>query len=271
MDWNAMAAPWLRVEAETDAAHAPVLDGIMARAALAPGMRVLDIGPGGGVSLLRAAEAVGPGGQVTGIEIAPPFAERAAARVPGHVSVEVGDAQTHPLPEAGFDAAISLFGVMFFADSVAAFRNIRAAMTPGAALVFGCWGPPKANPWFAMPAAVGASVFGPGPAPDPSAPGPMRFADADALAAMLRDAGWRPEVEVVDLHLTPMGGPEDVAELMMTLGAASSRMREAKEEGTLTDAKVEAVRAGLLKGFAAMVRDGAVRVPARINFVRAVA
>ena len=46
MDWKAIAEPWLRVEAETDAAHAPVLDELIAAADLAPGQSVLDIGPG---------------------------------------------------------------------------------------------------------------------------------------------------------------------------------------------------------------------------------
>ncbi|MEL7105418.1 MAG: class I SAM-dependent methyltransferase [Pseudomonadota bacterium] len=271
MDWNAMAAPWLQVEAQTDAAHGPVLDGIMARAGLQPGQRVLDIGPGGGVSLVRAAHAVGPAGHVTGIEIAPPFAKRARARVPGHVTVDLGDAQTHPFAEGSYDAAISLFGVMFFEDSVAAFSNIRAALKPGGALTFACWGAREANPWFSMPGQVAEHVLGPGPAPDPDAPGPMRFGDAQALDALLRRAGFQPEVEPVDLHLTPQGHPEEVADMMMTIGSATSRMRAAADNGTLSDEQTRAVRTGLVAGFAEMVEGGAVRVPARINFVRAIA
>lgn len=266
-----MAAPWLRVEPETDAAHAPVRSHLMARAGLLPGQRVLDIGPGAGVSLLDAAAAVGPTGHVTGIEIAPPFAERARERVPGHVDVIVADAQSYEFAPPAYDAAISLFGVMFFEDSVAGLANIRSAMKPGAMLDFACWGPPQHNPWFTAPGQVAETVFGPGESFGIEEPGPMRFSDVDGLKAVLRDAGWTPEIETRDLHLTPLGGPEDVARLHMSIGAAAMRMRLAKEAGTLTDAQREQVRKGLTEFFEGMVVDGAVQVPARIHFARATA
>ena len=44
----------------------------------------------------------------------------------------------HPFtPE--FDLLFSRFGVMFFADPVAAFANIRKALKPGGRLAFVCW------------------------------------------------------------------------------------------------------------------------------------
>ena len=271
MDWNAMAAPWLRIEAETDAAHAPVRHELMRRADLRPGQTVLDIGPGAGITLLDAARAVGPGGRVVGVEIAPPFAERSRERSPDIVEVVIADAQDFPFEPHGFDAAISLFGVMFFRDSVAAFANIRRALKPGAALHFACWGPPDRNPYFTMPGRVASEVFGPGEAFDPAGPGPMRFGDADLLASMLRRAGLAPEIDTVDLHLTPSGSAEAVAAVQMTIGAAAMRIRQARDAGTLTDADQDALRARMTEGFAAM-RDGeAVRVPANIHFVRAVA
>ncbi|MEO1676715.1 MAG: class I SAM-dependent methyltransferase [Pseudomonadota bacterium] len=271
MDWNAMAAPWLRVEAETDAAHAPLRDALMRRAALAPGQHVLDIGPGAGISLLDASRAVGPTGRVTGIEIAPPFAERARARVPGNVDVLIGDAAAYPFPPAGFDAAISLLGVMFFADPVQAFANIRTACKPGTALTFACWGPPDANPWFSMPARIAAGVLGKGAPFDPDAPGPMALADPAKIDRILSAAGWSAEIATEDMLLTPLGTPDEVSALQLTIGAATRRMRDAEEEGVLTDAHKEAIRSGLVDGFAGMLTDGAVRVPARIHIVHATA
>ncbi|WP_224815095.1 class I SAM-dependent methyltransferase [Hasllibacter sp. MH4015] len=271
MDWTAMAAPWLRIEADTDAAHAPVRHELMARANLKKGQRVLDIGPGAGITLLDAARAVGPDGQVTGIEVAPPFADRARERTPRNVDVIVADAQDHAFEPATFDAAISLFGVMFFRDSVAAFANIRRAMKPGAPLHFACWGPPERNPYFTMPGRVAAGVFGPGAAFDPTGPGPMRFGDVEKLHAILSDAGWSAEIETLDMVLAPPGSPEHVASIQMTIGAASMRIGQAKDAGTLTDSQRDAVKAGMVEGFAEMVEDGAVRVPGNFHFVRAVA
>ncbi|WP_392337976.1 class I SAM-dependent methyltransferase [Loktanella salsilacus] len=173
VDWNAMATPWLRVEAGTDAAHAPVREALIAKAALRIGQSVLDIGPGAGTLLLDVVEAVGPTGHVTGIEIAPPFAARAVSRVAANVEVCIGNAADYPFASGSSDAAISLFGVMFFADPVSAFGHISSVCKPGTALTFACWGPPHANPWFDMPSGVAAEVFGPGPAFDRDVPGPM--------------------------------------------------------------------------------------------------
>lgn len=271
MDWNKMAAPWLRVEAETDAAHAPVRALLMERADLRPGLSVLDIGPGAGISLLDAAKVVGPTGRVTGIEIAPPFAERALARVPENVEVRIGNAADHPFAAASFDAAISLFGVMFFPDPNAAFAHIRTGCKPGVALTFACWGPPQANPWFGLPSRVAAEVLGPGPAFDPDVPGPMAFGDRDKIDRILSAAGWTVEIATEELSLTPMGSSEEVGALQMTIGAAAMRMGAAKEAGTLSDHHKDAIRAGLVTGFSEMVSDGCVQVPAQIHFVRAVA
>lgn len=266
-----MSAPWLRIEADTDAAHAPVRARLMEMASLQPGQNVLDIGPGGGVTLIDAAAAVGPSGHVTGLEIAPPFADRARERVPSHVSVVEGDGQTHRFEPAQFDAAISLFGVMFFQDSVAAFANIRSALRPGGALTFACWGPPEKNPYFSLAGKIAAEVFGPGETFDPNGPGPMRFGNADLLNDILVQAGWTPEIVTEDVDLTPLGAADNVAKVHMTIGAAAMRIRQAKEAGTLTDDQRENVRAGLTQAFGEMEVAGEVKIPANIHFVRAIA
>ena len=271
MDWNAMAAPWLRVEAETDAAHGPVRAALMEKADLRTGQSVLDIGPGAGISLVDAAKAVGPTGHVTGIEIAPPFAERAIERVPGNVEVCIGDAAIHPFDKGSFDAVISLFGVMFFANPIEAFSHVHSICKPGTAMTFACWGPPQNNPWFSMPGRVATGVFGPGQAFDPDEPGPMAFGDRDKINRILTAANWALEIETKSLHLTPLGSPEDVSALHMTIGAAAMRMGAAKEAGTLSKTQKDAIRAGLTDGFSEMVESGAVRVPAQVHFVRATA
>lgn len=208
----------MRVEAETDAAHAPVRETLIAKAALRVGQSVLDIGPGAGISLLDAAEAVGPTDHVTGIEIAPPFAARAVSRVPDNVEVCIGNAADYPFASGSFDAAISLFGVMFFADPVSAFEHIRSVCKPGTALTFACWGPPHANPWFGMPSRVAAEVFGPGPAFDPDVPGPMAFGDKDKINRILVAAGWVADIYTKALHLTPNGSPDDVRPMISIKG-----------------------------------------------------
>jgi SAM-dependent methyltransferase len=76
-------------------------------------------------------------------------------------------------------------GVMFFADPVAAFANIRRQVKPGGRFVFACWDRPEANPLHpevllshgvANGAASGNSAFS--------------LADIAATAGLLTTAGW---------------------------------------------------------------------------------
>lgn len=118
--------------------------------------------------------------------------QEARRRVPT-ATVSLGDAQTIALrPATGqpFDRIISRFGVMFFDDPVAAFTNIRDAAAPGAPLAFVCWREGD-NPMFTAGVDILAARLETPPAtPDPDAPGPLAFGNADRVRAILDDAGW---------------------------------------------------------------------------------
>lgn len=265
MDWTAMAAPWLKWETGIEAAHRVMLDGLIARAAPQPGEAVLDIGCGSGASTLRALQAVGDSGQVLAVDIAPPLAARTAERVAGRARVEVGDAQHHGFEPGGFDLALSQFGLMFFADTVAAFGNIRRALRPGGRLHFVAWATPARNDWFAVSRRIAIARLGPVAPTDPLAPGPFAFADAERVLGMLRAAGWEAGVETVALEMRPAGAPEDVAAMQMSLGV--SRVLAELEA---TDADRAAVAREVTQAFAGMRRDGQIRVPAEVHFFHAV-
>jgi len=101
------------------------------------------------------------------------------------------DVQVHELGEARFDAAYSRFGVMFFADPVAAFANIRKALRPGAVLSFVCWQSVFDNEWMLIPGAAVAGVTGSlPPMPGPDEPGPFSLADPGRVRAVLDAAGF---------------------------------------------------------------------------------
>lgn len=126
-------------------------DKIFRRAcALLDHERVLDIGCGSGRTTRDAARAASAGSAM-GIDTSAPAiaqaCELAAAEGVRNVRFERGDAQAHPLPQQGFDVAISRFGTMFFADPIAAFRNIRSALTDDGRLVMMVWQAYEANEW----------------------------------------------------------------------------------------------------------------------------
>jgi hypothetical protein len=106
----------------------------------------------------------------------------------------------------------SRFGVMFFADPARAFANLRMATKAGGRLAFVCWQKPAANEWNAVPARAVQALLPPAPPPDPMAPGPFAFADADRVRTILTTAGWD-GVDVAPLLTTvQLGGTVDFDE-----------------------------------------------------------
>src|SRR5690349_7174079 len=98
---------------------------------------VVDIGCGTGRSTRDLARIV-TSGEVLGLDLSSRMLqhgrEAAAAEGLTNVRFEQGDAQVHPFEPTRYDVATSVFGSMFFGDPVAAFRNIRTALRPGATL-----------------------------------------------------------------------------------------------------------------------------------------
>ncbi|AXX29343.1 Methyltransferase type 11 [Actinosynnema pretiosum subsp. pretiosum] len=96
-----------------------------------PGDRVLDVGCGTG-SPTRGAARVSTA--ATGVDLSEPMLAKARALggdpAPAYLPA---DAQAHRFSPGGFDLVVSRFGVLFLADPVAAFANLRAAPRPRAA------------------------------------------------------------------------------------------------------------------------------------------
>ncbi|TFG97014.1 MAG: class I SAM-dependent methyltransferase, partial [Myxococcales bacterium] len=135
-----------------DAQIAPLGVAAMEQARPAPGESVLDIGCGCGQTSVQLKERVGPKGSVLGVDISTPMLERARARAAGLPNLRFtnADAQTHSFDER-FDLAFSRFGVMFFADPVAAFANVHRALRPGGRVAVVCWQGIDRNPWLLVP------------------------------------------------------------------------------------------------------------------------
>ncbi len=100
-------------------------------AGLTAGQRVLDLGCGRGAVTFAAAEAVGPGGSVTAVDLAPTMvaltADDAKERGLNHVRVAVMDAQEPDLDAGAFDVALSSLALFFLPDPTAGLRAWRAA------------------------------------------------------------------------------------------------------------------------------------------------
>jgi SAM-dependent methyltransferase len=187
-------AHWVRHQHRYEAMTQGFTEPLLAAAGITETDRVLDVGCGCGQTT-RLAAGQASRGVAVGIDLSGPMLERArddaVDEAVANVRFEQGDAQAHHFPAAGFDVAISRFGVMFFDDPGAAFANIRAGLAPGGRLAFLCWQDIPHNEWIAVPAgAVLAHV----PLPDdlgaPDAPGPFSLSDPDRIADLLTNAGF---------------------------------------------------------------------------------
>jgi SAM-dependent methyltransferase len=236
--WNQTAGPkWTQLGDVIDQQIAPLGSDAMDRIGVRSDQRVLDVGCGCGQTTLELARRVGPKGAVLGADISQPMLESARARAKEadviNARFEQADAQVHAFEAEAYDLAFSRFGVMFFADPVAAFANLLRALRPGARLGFVCWQAMAHNDWMLRPMAAVAALLALQPPADPHAPGPFAFADAERVSRILGDAGFGSvAVEGMERELLVGGGAslDDTVSFLLQMGPAGAALREADDD-----------------------------------------
>jgi ubiquinone/menaquinone biosynthesis C-methylase UbiE len=192
--WNGPAGQrWADLQATQDVLLKPVADLLTDRARFSPGERVIDVGCGSGATSIAFARKVAPSGRVLGIDISGPMLERARQSAPKDLSIDfaLADATIYPFAPAGFDVLASRFGVMFFADPVLSFVNMRKALRPQGRLAFACWRDPRENPFFMAPLQAAYKHVPKLPQQGPEDPGPFAFASEARVRRILDASGFK--------------------------------------------------------------------------------
>ncbi len=247
--WNGAAARrWLDLDAKQDVVFAPITEALFARARLAAGERVLDVGCGGGGTTIDIAGRVGPTGSAVGLDVSRPLLEAARRRAPPGSPVDfiLADAAAQVFAPASFDALVSRFGVMFFADPIGAFANLRGALRRGGRSVFACWRAAKLNAWQMTPLKAALRCVPRLPEHGAEDPGPFSFADDARVRRILDRAGFADvELTAIDLEIDIAAGQgfESAVATAQSIGAASRAMEGRPEHERA--AAVEEIRKAL--------------------------
>lgn len=192
--WNGAAGhAWVDGQALMDRVLQPYEDLLVE--AVPPGFAgsLLDVGCGTGSTTLAYARRMGHDGHVVGVDISEPMltlARERASREGSRATFIAADAETHGFAPASVDLVLSRFGVMFFADPVAAFANLRRAVRAGGTLRFIAWRGAAENPFMTTAERAAAPLLPALPPRPADGPGQFAFADGARVRAILADSGW---------------------------------------------------------------------------------
>jgi len=141
---------------------APATRGVLERAAVRPGERVLDVACGTGALSLAAARSAGASGLVVGTDLSEKMVEavRTAAEAMSLSICRFQHADAEELPDFGieFDVALCGLGLMYVPDPERAVRAMAARLRPGGRLAVSVWGPRERCGWAEIFPIVDARV-----------------------------------------------------------------------------------------------------------------
>jgi len=267
--WNGPSGQrWAERHGPQEILLGPIADVLIDRARPTPGERVLDIGCGSGATTVAFAKAVAPNGFALGLDISGPMLAQARALAPKNLPLDFvqADATVYPFDPASFDLLASRFGVMFFADPVASFSNLRRALKPSGRLAFACWREPRDNPWMMTPLMAVYKHVPKMPPVGPEDPGPFAFASEERVSRILKGAGFADvamESHTLAMDIAIGGGLEAAVEGSLQIGPASRALQDHPAEVR------EAAKASIRETLAPFVKGQSVLLPGSIWIVTA--
>jgi len=189
----------------------PVGERIVRHLGIKAGEDVLDVACGTGNAALRAASA---GAKTVGVDLTPELFEagRALAREAG-VTVEwkEGDAENLPLPDASFDAVVSVFGCMFAPRHDVVARELARVLRRGGRLGVCAWTPEGTVGKFFR--AMGGYM--PPPPPEFATP-PLAWGTEDHVRRIFSGTGVELEFRRETVEFPPLASVEAEVEFATT-------------------------------------------------------
>ena len=240
----------------------PYARELAARVSVDAGEQLLELACGTGLLTRELVAVLPPTATVEATDLNEAMLAIAQARLAApNVRWRPADAMALPFDAGVFSVAVCGFGVMFFPDRVAAARQVRRTLKPGASYWFTVWASRAENPVARLAHETIASFF------DDDAPSfsqtPFGYHDKSQIAADLRDAGFTSiDIETVDKHTDGMAAADAAVGLVQgNPGVLAIRERARTTPEAVTAAVADAIRREF--------RDGPVRSPMRAHVVHA--
>ena len=204
---------------------------------------VVEIAAGTGILSRRLRNALSPETRLTVTDLNPPMLDIAKAKFTDADNVEFANANAMELPfeNSEFDMMVCQFGVMFFPDKPASYREAARVLSAGGTYIFNVWGAMSENPFSQMAHNVSAEFFPNDP------PGfykvPFHYGNPEDVRADLTAAGWQDvEHETIQLSKT-IDDPQGFATALVYGNPLIDEIRErgGVNPDTVVDAMLDAL------------------------------
>lgn len=201
--------------------------------------QVLDVACGPGTLSLLVSNQVN---QVQAIDFSEPmvahFHRHIEEQKIENIELNVGDGQALTFTDNSFDAAFSMFGLIFFPDRHQGFRELYRTLKPGGRAIVSSWAPMDQSPAMKM-------MFGALQAMNPDMPAPQKSVDSledpEVFERDLRNAGFRD----IQIHPVTKSFPvESIEELWSGVvrgGAPIAMMKKQMGEKLWAEKEKEAI------------------------------
>lgn len=170
------------------------------RVAEAAPARVLETAAGTGVVTRALAPLLEKGARYIVSDLNQPMLERAASRQEADERLvwRQADALHLPFEQDSFDAVFCQFGVMFFPDRIAGYREALRVLKPRGRFLFNVWDRIEENDFARVVTDVASAIF-PSDPPRFLARTPHGYHDVEQIEAELRKAGFS-AIEIATLQ-----------------------------------------------------------------------
>lgn len=174
-------------------------DRLVVRINPVPGAKILDIATGTGAVALAAAQAVGPQGRVSAVDLAETMLDHLQEKIVKfgvrNIDLHVMDAAALEFRRDYFDYVVCSFGIFFLPDMAAGLREWTRVAKPGGRIMFTAFGKPAFQPMMDL-FIRRLERYGVQP-PDPAKPmAGMRLADPARCYELLDASG------LIDIDVT---------------------------------------------------------------------